>query len=63
MLADDGGCICHKCAKAESYNILHSNLFGYKDGWAFQTAFINWEDTQLYCDNCGDRIESEYAED
>ena len=23
---------------------------------------INWEDPHLHCDNCGDRIESAYAE-
>jgi hypothetical protein len=29
---------------------------------AVTIAAINWEDPDLYCDECGDRVESAYAE-
>ena len=29
---------------------------------AVQAAAVNWQDPQLFCDACSDRIESAYAE-
>lgn len=62
MLCNDGECICHACAKAEFRNILHSTLFGYRDGWDFAGVLVNWEDPDLYCAHCGKQIPCEYSD-
>lgn len=41
--------VCPDCASLE-------------DSEVFLSMDINWEDDSLYCDNCGDRIQSAYAE-
>lgn len=61
----DGGCICPKCANANIEQIDadirvggHRNSHG---GWAINAADVNYEDPDLACDHCGERIESAYA--
>ena len=36
-----------------------------KDGYESEPVAcdVNWEDPDLYCDDCGERIESAYAEE
>lgn len=52
---------CHECAVAEdTYNQLVTDEDA--PGNEVTAADINWEDDSLYCENCGDRIESAYAE-
>ena len=48
--AKSGGVMCSTCATANP-----------KEGP--YEADVNWEDPELTCDCCGDRIESAYAED
>jgi len=63
MIAHDGMPICHKCAKEEFRNILHSIKFDFKDGWAFEDTFVNWEDENMFCSHCNEKISSEYGDD
>lgn len=56
----DGGCCCHRCAKSERTSI--GTTTG-SDGWQLVAIDANYEDPSLFCDHCGDRIESAYAED
>ena len=58
-LFNDGGCCCHKCAKTERESI-GTTTGG--DGWALVALDVNWEDPELFCDCCNQRIESAYAE-
>lgn len=58
-LTDDGGALCRKCCEAEQEQIQFSYP---KDGWHVVSIEINWEDNDLYCDNCYGRIESAYGE-
>jgi hypothetical protein len=58
-LCDDGGALCHRCCKTESRSI--GTTYG-RDGWAIVGLGVNWEDPGLFCDHCGERIESAYAE-
>ena len=60
---NDGGVLCPECIKSEFRNIAESTIKGYRDGWAFQGADVNWECPDLYCDHCNKRIESAYAEE
>jgi len=47
---DGSSCLCADCASEnEDPEMLASD--------------INWEDPELFCDGCGERIESAYAED
>ena len=59
-IADDYGVLCAKCCKENFREIAASNP---KDGWHLETLFVNWEDSTLYCDNCGEDIPAEYSDD
>lgn len=59
-VTSDGGTLCHKCCQTESRSI--GTTYG-TDGWAIDALAVNWEDPDLLCDHCGNRIESAYAED
>lgn len=54
-----GSVLCPECANSEEAKEAdpHDN------DWRIETAATNWEDPNLYCDNCSERIESAYAED
>ena len=58
-VTSDGGCLCKDCCKSEHNSIGFT--YG-TDGWAIVALTVNWEDPDLFCDHCGDRIESAYAE-
>lgn len=56
----DGGVLCVKCAReAEAEGLI-------KDPddpqWYIVAADVNYESPDLYCDHCGERIPSAYAE-
>jgi len=55
----DGGACCPKCASDERKVI--GTTTG-SDGWQLVAIDANWEDPALFCDHCGTRIESAYAE-
>lgn len=58
-LAKDGGVLCSKCAND---NIkLTSDPDAARD-WSIVAADINYEDHNLYCDNCSQLIEAAYEE-
>ncbi len=57
----DSGVLCPDCARMAE----HENLSGWQEDpqWNIIAADINYEATDLYCDHCGKRIPSAYAED
>ena len=59
----DGAALCIDCAKDNYRLIARSNRDNFTDGWKPAGVDVNYEDPELYCDHCGDRIESAYAED
>lgn len=59
-ITNDGAALCRRCAASERANI--GTTTG-TDGWCVVAIDANWEDPALYCDHCGERIESAYAED
>lgn len=63
FICDDGGSLCHACAKKERRNILESVAHHTRDGWRVIAYEINWEDGELVCVHCSGRIESAYGED
>lgn len=48
---DQNNILCPDCANKEGYNSIPTHYD------------VNWEDPDLYCDDCGNRIESAYAEE
>jgi len=56
----DGGSCCHRCAKTERERI--GTTTG-SDDWQLVAITVNWEETELFCDCCSERIESAYAEE
>ena len=63
MVTKDGGCLCYKCAKENARLIIESTRNESASDWCYVASDVNWEDGNLYCDNCNDRIESAYCED
>ena len=64
LLTEDGDILCQACVKAKIRLILGALRDGDKHGRLYPAAcVVNWEDPALYCDGCGRRIESAYAED
>lgn len=61
LLTDDAAALCASCVKKEYRLICESTVKGHRDGWAACGSEINWEDTDLICDHCGERIESTYG--
>tara|TARA_Y100000310_G_scaffold330958_2_gene403649 strand:+ start:601 stop:867 length:267 start_codon:yes stop_codon:yes gene_type:complete len=61
FVMDDGESFCFSCAKSESKYIVNSINNKDNDGWRVTGADINWEDEDLYCAHCCDKIESAYA--
>lgn len=58
----DGAALCPRCMTAERKQIVRSTVENSRDGWNVSGQDVNWEDSELYCDNCSKRIESAYAE-
>jgi hypothetical protein len=63
FICADAGALCHACAKKERRSIIHSIKDDYGDGWRVVAMDVNWEDPELFCAHCNERIESAYAED
>lgn len=62
LLTTDGGVICHKCAKSEYSNILHSTRGEYSDGWQVSAIFLADEcDGSVICDHCSTDLKDEVA--
>lgn len=55
----DGATLCRYCCASERLNIATTTG---RDGWTVVDLTVNWEDPELWCDHCGERIESAYAE-
>lgn len=56
----DGGVLCPKCARmAESEGLTDDPD---DPQWCIIACDINYEDDTLYCDHCGDNIESAYGD-
>jgi hypothetical protein len=59
-LTEDSGVLCAACVQTERPDVADADQ---ASDWKVVAADVNWEDPDLYCDHCSDRIESAYAED
>lgn len=62
FVTSDGAALSFAAAEAEAELIRESIASGANDGWRVVAVDVNWEDSELYCDHTGNRIESAYAE-
>ena len=64
LVTTDGAALCPNCVKSEIRLIVDAcRRDDNTGGWQALGADINWEDPNLYCDHCNERIESAYAEE
>jgi len=63
VVTTDGGALCVDCVRAEWRAIAHSTVTAAHDGWDAAGSDVNWEDPDLDCDHCGEKIESAYGLD
>lgn len=54
--------LCCECAKQNLGQIARDTANKLRDSWHAECVAINWDDPDLYCDHCSERIESAYAE-
>ena len=57
----DGDVLCPRCARENIRLILAATRGKTRGGWHFDGATINCEDSDLYCDHCGNPIEAAYT--
>ena len=55
---EDGGILCPKCCN-ENNELLNDE---FDKQWFVIGYEVNWEDGELYCDHCYEKIESAYDE-
>ena len=58
----DGGTLCIGCARREWRRVAGATRHpGEDEQWEVIQPAINWEDKELQCDHCYERIESAYG--
>ena len=62
LFTDDGGVLCHDCARDNFRDIVDAIKSHSRNGWRVEGHDVNWENPWLTCDHCGSYIESAYAE-
>ncbi len=55
----DYGILCPKCCN-ENKDLLSDE---YDPQWYVIAYEVNWEDENMYCDHCNEKIESAYGDD
>lgn len=63
MITSDGGALHYKCVRENLRSVLDSIRSKINDGWKVEAVEINYENADLYCDQCSQRIVSAYAEE
>ena len=60
FVTNDGDSLCFECVRAEYRSVSYSIRHKVNDGWRVVACCVNWEDNDMICDHCGERIESAY---
>ena len=63
FVTSDGAALSFEAVKDNWWLVCYSVRNNLNDGWQVAGVDINWEDSNLYCDHTGDRIESAYGDD
>jgi hypothetical protein len=62
FITSDGAALSFDSVRANFRSVIWSMRNKVNDGWRVVGCDTNWEDSSLYCDHSGERIESAYAE-
>lgn len=62
FITSAGGALSHDAVRENYMQIARAVRSGTNDGWRVVAHDVNWEDSELYCDHTGERIESAYNE-
>lgn len=67
FVCDDGEALCFACARKEYRQVVRSHRHPWVSNsemnqWRIATYDTNWEDPDLRCAHCNERIQSAYAE-
>ena len=63
FVTSDGAAISFKTARDEFASVCDSIRRGLNDGWRVVAVEINYEDSALFCDHSGGKIESAYCDE
>lgn len=63
LITADGACLCSDCVKKEFKLIAQESFDNSNCGFRAFGVDVNWENSELYCDHCGNRLPPEYGED
>ncbi len=63
LVTSDGATICFDCGRSEFHNIAGSIRHHYGDGWRVESCVVNYEETDLRCNHCGEPIPSACGDD
>lgn len=64
LICADGGVLCFDCARKEARNVLDAiHCDDRHSGWRVVACDVNYEDQELNCDHCGERIAPAYGDD
>jgi hypothetical protein len=63
FITSDGGALSFESVRKNLRNVLDSIAHKSADGWRVVACEVNWEDSDLTCDDSGKRIESAYGND
>ncbi len=61
LITSDGASLCVTCGYQKYRQIAYAIMHKLNDGWRVTAADVNWEDANLFCDHCGNQIESAYG--
>lgn len=62
-LAQDNEVICPACVNGENGSEVGNSEYDGDPQWTIVASDVNWEDPEMFCCHCNERIESAYAED
>jgi len=62
LITSDGACLCADCTRKEFAQICRESFDNTSCGFRVAGVGVNWENSDLYCDNCNTKIDSAYGE-
>lgn len=58
----DGAALCSECVKSEWRQVAAESFDNLNCGFRVSGIEINWENSELFCDHCGEKIPAAYEE-
>jgi len=63
FITSDGAALSFDAVRSEYRQVINSIRHRMNDGWRVVAVDINYEDSGLYCDHTGQRIQCAYGDD